>query len=126
MIKFNKEKVMLLHRLLIEQTGGEDGIRDVGLLKSALTACYATFDGKELFPTKEEKAARLCTGLISNHAFVDGNKRIGIYVLLTFLEVNGITVEATDDELIEIGLSLAKGEMKCEDLFAWIKEHEEY
>lgn len=126
MIKFSKEKVMLLHRLLIEQTGGEDGIRDVGLLESALAACYATFDGKELFPTKEEKAARLCTGLVSNHAFVDGNKRIGIYVLLTFLEVNGITVEATDDELIEIGLSLAKGEMKYEDLFAWIKEHEEY
>ena len=60
MIKFSKEKVMLLHRLLIEQTGGEDGIRDIGLLESALEACYATFDGKELFPSKEEKAARLC------------------------------------------------------------------
>ena len=124
MIKFNKEKVMLLHRLLIEQTGGEEGIRDVGLLESALEASYATFDGKELFPTKEEKAARLCTGLISNHAFVDGNKRIGIYVLLTFLEVNGISVEATDGELVEIGLSLAKSEMKYEDLLAWIKSHE--
>lgn len=124
MIKFNKAKVMLLHRLLIEQTGGEEGIRDIGLLESALEASYATFDGKELFPTKEEKAARLCTGLISNHAFVDGNKRIGIYVLLTFLEVNGISVEATDGELIEIGLSLAKNEMKYEDLLAWIKSHE--
>ena len=124
MIKFSKEKVMLLHRLLVEQTGGEDGIRDVGLLESALEAAYATFDGKELFPTKEEKAARLCTGLISNHAFVDGNKRIGIYVLLTFLEVNGISVEATDGELVEIGLSLAKSEMKYEDLLAWIKSHE--
>ncbi len=124
MIKFSKEKVMLLHRLLIEQTGGEEGIRDVGLLESALEACYATFDGKELFPKKEEKAARLCTGLISNHAFVDGNKRIGIYVLLTFLEVNGISLEVTDEELIEVGLSLAKGEMKYEDLLAWIFSHE--
>ncbi len=124
MIKFGKEKVMLLHRLLIEETGGEDGIRDVGLLESALEAPYATFDGKELFPTKEEKAARLCTGLVSNHAFVDGNKRIGVYVLLTFLEVNGISLEATDEELIEIGLSLAKSEMKYEELLDWIKARE--
>ena len=124
MIKFSKEKVMLLHRLLIEEMGGEDGIRDVGLLESALEAPYMTFDGKDLFPTKEEKAARLCAGLISNHAFVDGNKRIGVYVLLTFLEVNGISLEATDEELIEIGLSLAKSEMKYEDLLAWIKAHE--
>ena len=125
MIKFSKEKVKLVHRLLIEQTGGEGGIRDEGLLESALEACYATFDGKELFPTKEEKAARLGAGLISNHAFVDGNKRIGIYVLLTFLEVNGISVEATDEELVEIGLSLAKGEMKYEGLLAWIRAHED-
>ena len=124
MIKFSKEKVMLLHKLLIEQTGGEDGIRDVGLLESALEACFATFDGVELFPSKEEKAARLCAGLVSNHAFVDGNKRIGIYVLLTFLEVNGITVEATDEELVEIGLALAKSEMNYDKLLQWIYNHE--
>lgn len=125
MIKFSKEKVLLLHKLLIEQTGGEDGIRDMGLLESALEACYATFDGQELFPTKEEKAARLCAGLVSNHAFVDGNKRIGVYVLLTFLEVNGIRLNVTDEELIEIGLSLAQGTMKYDDLLSWIKKHEE-
>ena len=125
MIKFSKEKVMLLHRLLIEETGGEDGIRDVGLLESALEAPYATFDGRELFPTKEEKAARLCAGLVSNHAFVDGNKRIGVYVLLTFLEVNGISFEVNDEELVEIGLSLARSEMKYEALLAWIRAHED-
>ena len=124
MIKFSKEKVILLHRLLIEETGGEDGIRDVGLLESALEAPYATFDGKDHFPTKEEKAARLSAGLISNHAFVDGNKRIGVYVLLTFLEVNGISLEVSDGELIEIGLALATGQMRYEELLAWIKAHE--
>ena len=124
MIRFGKEKVLLLHRILIEQTGGEDGVRDMGLLESALAACDATFDGKELFPGKEEKAARLCTGLVSNHAFVDGNKRIGVYVMLTFLEVNGIRLNATDEELVEIGLSLAQSEMKYEELLAWIKAHE--
>ncbi len=125
MISFSKEKVMLLHRLLIEQTGGEAGIRDMGLLESALAACYATFDGKELFPSKEEKAARLCTGLISNHAFVDGNKRIGIYVMLTFLEVNGIVLDAADEELIRIGLALAESKMTYEDLLQWVLLHEE-
>ena len=123
MIRFGKEKVLLLHRILIEQTGGEDGVRDMGLLESALAACDATFDGKELFPSKEEKAARLCTGLVSNHAFVDGNKRIGMYVLLSFLEVNGIQIEATNEEVVEAGLALARGDMKYEGLLTWILEH---
>ena len=122
MIKFDEDKVLLLHQLLIEQTGGEDGVRDFGLLDSALEACFATFDGKELFPTKEEKAARLGVGLVANHAFVDGNKRIGLYVMLTFLEVNGIRLETNDDELVELGLGLAQGEIKYEELLQWIRE----
>ncbi len=123
MIKFSEEKVLLLHRLLIEATGGADGVRDIGLLDSALESAYATFDGKELFPSKEEKAARLGVGLVSNHAFVDGNKRIGMYVLLSFLEVNGIQIEATNEEVVEAGLALARGDMKYEGLLAWILEH---
>ena len=123
MIKFSEEKVLLLHRLLIEATGGADGVRDIGLLNSALESAYATFDGKELFPSKEEKAARLGVGLVSNHAFVDGNKRIGMYVLLSFLEVNGIQIEATNEEVVEAGLALARGDMKYEGLLAWILEH---
>lgn len=123
MIKFSEEKVLLLHRLLIEATGGADGVRDIGLLDSALESAYATFDGKELFPSKEEKAARLGVGLVANHAFVDGNKRIGMYVLLSFLEVNGILIEATNEEVIEAGLALARGDMKYEGLLAWILEH---
>ena len=90
MIQFSKDKVLLLHKLLAEATGGSIGLRDEGLLESALDGIYATFGGKELYPTKEEKGARLGYTLISNHAFVDGNKRIGMYVMLTFLEVNGI------------------------------------
>ena len=124
MIKFSKEKVLLLHKLLIEQTGGEDGVRDISLLESALESCYTTFDGKELFPSKEEKAARLCFGPISNHAFVDGNKRIGVYVLLTFLEVNGISLKVNDRELVNMGISLAEGTMKYDSLLNWIKAHE--
>lgn len=124
MIRFEKEKVLLLHQLLIEETGGEDGVRDIGLLDSALAACYATFDGKELFPSKEEKAARLGIGLVSNHAFVDGNKRIGMYIMLSFLEVNGITLDISDDEIVRVGLALAKGEMTYDDLLKWIRNSE--
>lgn len=120
MIRFSNEKVLLLHQLLIEETGGDEGVRDLGLLDSALSACYATFDGKELFPSKEEKAARLGIGLVSNHAFVDGNKRIGMYIMLSFLEVNGIRLEVTDEEIVRVGLALAQGTMTYEELLQWI------
>lgn len=123
MIKFSSEKVLLLHRIMLEATGGSEGVRDTGLLDSALEAAYATFDGKELFPTKEEKAARLGVGLISNHAFVDGNKRIGMYVMLSFLELNGVYIEATDSDVIEAGLAVAQGKMKYEQLLEWIRKH---
>ena len=123
MIKFGRDKVLLLHQLMIAETGGSADVRDFGLLDSALESAYATFDGKELYPTKEEKAARIGYSLISNHAFVDGNKRIGIYVMFTFLEVNGIHLEATNDEVAAVGLSIASGEMSHNDLLEWIKSH---
>lgn len=122
MIQFSQDKVLLLHQLITKETGGSNEIRDVGLLNSALESAYSTFDGKELFPTKEEKAARLGYGLVSNHAFVDGNKRIGIYVMLTFLELNGIKINPTNEEVIKVGLSLADGTMKYDDLLQWIKK----
>lgn len=123
MIKFSKEKVLLLHQLLAEATGGSVGVRDIGLLDSALENAFLGFAGQEFYPTKEEKGARLGFNLISNHAFVDGNKRIGVYVMLTFLEVNGIRMECTDDEIVNIGLSVADGSMGYEELLEWVKEH---
>ena len=86
MIKFSKEKILLLHKILAEATGGSVGVRDEAMLDSALESAYAGFGDKEFYPTKEEKGARLGYALISNHAFVDGNKRIGIYVMLSFLK----------------------------------------
>ena len=123
MIKFSQEKVLSLHSFMVAQTGGSDGVRDFGLLDSALETAYATFGGVELFPSMEEKAARIGAGLVSNHAFVDGNKRIGIFVMLIFLEVNGILLDATDEEIIDVGLRLADGKMYYEELLQWIKEH---
>ena len=125
MIKFSKEKVLLLHQLLAEVTGGSVGVRDEGLLDSALEAAFAGFGDKEYYPTKEEKGARLGYTLISNHAFVDGNKRIGIYVMMSFLEMNGIRLACTDDEIVHIGLSVADGSMSYEDLLQWVIDHRE-
>ncbi|MBQ9813294.1 MAG: type II toxin-antitoxin system death-on-curing family toxin [Thermoguttaceae bacterium] len=123
MIKFTKEKVLLLHKLLAEATGGSVGVRDEGLLDSALESAFAGFGDKEFYPTKEEKGARLGFALISNHAFVDGNKRIGVYVMLAFLEMNGIRISCSDDELVRIGLSVADGTMGYEDLLQWVVDH---
>ena len=123
MIKFSKEKVLLLHRLIAEETGGSIGLRDEGLLESALEATFSTFGGVELYPTKEEKGARLGYNLISNHAFVDGNKRIGMYVMLTFLEVNGIHMDCTNEDVATVGLAVAAGEMGYDRLLEWVREH---
>lgn len=116
MIKFSKEKVLLLHKLLAEETGGSIGIRDEALLESALENAFSGFGGQEFYPTKEEKGARIGYTLISNHAFVDGNKRIGMYVMLTFLEVNGIRIDCTNEDVVEVGLAVAAGTMGYEGL----------
>ena len=123
MIQFSEEKVLLLHQLIIAETGGCSELRDIGLLDSALEGCFQTFGGQELYPTKEEKGARLGYSLISNHAFVDGNKRIGMYVMLTFLEVNGIHMDCTNEDVVEAGLGVASGEMNYEELLVWVKTH---
>lgn len=123
MIKIENEKVLLLHQLLIEETGGEPNIRDIKLLDSSIQQVYQTFDGKELYKTKEEKAARLGYVLISNHAFVDGNKRIGMYAMLTFLELNGVKTNFTNEEIASIGYKLAESKMTYEELLEEIKLH---
>lgn len=124
MITLTQEKVLLLHQLMTAETGGDPDTRDMDLLNSALASAFATFDGQELYPSIEEKAARLAFALISNHAFVDGNKRIGMFVLLIFLEVNGITLRPTNDEVARVGLAVAAGEMKYQELLDWILEYE--
>ena len=126
MIKFSQEKVLLLHKLITEETGGDPNIRDFALLESALESVFQTFGGEELYPSKEEKGARLGYSLISNHAFVDGNKRIGMYVMMTFLEVNGIKIDPSVDDVARVGLAVASGEMKYDDLLEWIIDNKKF
>ena len=120
MIRIPIDMVKLLHQLIAEETGGSVGVRDEGLLQSAMESAFATFDGKELYPSKEEKGARIGYNLISNHAFVDGNKRIGMHIMLTFLELNGIRLHCNDEDIVEAGLGVASGKMEYQDLLAWV------
>ena len=126
MIKLDRDKILLLHKRMAEATGGGVGVRDYGLLDSAIESAYATFDGKELYSAKEEKAARLGFSLISNHAFLDGNKRIGMYVMLSFLEVNGIKMDCTNEDVAAVGLAVAAGEMSYDKLLSWVKAHQNH
>lgn len=123
MIKLSLEKVLLLHEILSEETGGDPGVRDLALLESALESAFQTFGGEDLYPSKEEKGARIGYSLISNHAFVDGNKRIGMYVLLVFLEINGVKLRPAVDDVARVGLAVAAGEMRYEDLLEWVLEN---
>ncbi len=125
MIRLSKEQVITLHQALVAQTGGTEGLRDEGLLDAALNAPFQSFDGTEVFPSIQQKAARLGFGLVQNHAFVDGNKRIGAHVMLVFLALNHIELEYTQQELIDIILSIAAGNCSLEKLTNWIIEHQQ-
>ena len=118
-----KRQILLLHSVLIAESGGSDGVRDEGLLDSAVNTPFQTFSGQDLYPTVLEKAVRLGFGLIRNHPFIDGNKRIGTHATLVFLNLNSITPSYEDDELISTILSVASGEMDADGLLKWIQQH---
>lgn len=119
----SKKQVIKLHKSLIETSGGSFGIRDEGMLDSALKSPLQTFDGYELFPLLIDKAACLSFSLIKNHPFIDGNKRIGTHIMLIFLAINGISLSYTDEELINIILQVASGNAGENDLHQWIYTH---
>lgn len=125
MTRFTREYILLLHQIIIQETGGKLGVLNENNLDSAINAPYQTFDGKEFYSTKEEKAARLGFGLVSNHAFVDGNKRIGLFAMLTFLEKNSIHINVEQKELVALGIGVADGSLKYEDVLAWINKNKD-
>ena len=125
MIVLTSNKILQLHQFLIQETGGLDGLRDAALLDSAVQSPLAAFDGQELYPSREEKAAKLGYTLVKNHAFIDGNKRIGVYVLTIFLDVNGVGMTYSDDDLITLGLGMADGSFSYESVLDWIENHKQ-
>ena len=123
MLLLTVDEICALHTRLTEKSGGSDGLRDRGLLESAVYSAETAFGGEEMYPSIEEKAARLMFALVSNHAFVDGNKRIGVLVMLMTLRLNSVFLTYTQKELIALGLSAAAGEMKYGEILSWISVH---
>ena len=120
----SKRQILMLHQQLLEQTGGSSGIRDEGLLDSALSAPFQSFGNTAVYPSLQQKAARLCFGLVKNHPFVDGNKRIGAHAMLVFLAVNGVELTYTQTELSDIILQVAASEKEYPDLLDWLIRHQ--
>jgi death-on-curing protein len=117
------EEALELHRLVLEQTGGLGGVRDLGGLESALAQPQMTFGGQDLYPGLAEKAAALGFSLVCNHPFVDGNKRVGHAAMETFLVLNGWELAAGVDEQEQVILQLAAGGLKREAFTAWVQVH---
>ena len=123
MLRLTVEQVKAMHTRLVMKTGGSGGVRDEGLLDSAVNAPFQSFGGYDVYPTIFEKAARLGFGLAQNHAFIDGNKRIAAHCVLTFLRVNGIEIDCTEFELFSLFYKLAASEVKFDGLTDWLKKH---
>ena len=124
MIIMSKEQIILMHNIIVAKTGGSKGIRDDSLLDSAILSPFQEYGGKKLYKTLEERAARLGYGLISNHCFIDGNKRIGIHSMLMLLILNGSSLIYTPKELYDITIDIASGKKDYKDLLDWIKKHQ--
>ena len=124
MIRLSKEQVILLHQRLIETTGGSTGIRDEGMLESALSNPFQSFGDVELYPSIQAKAAQLCFGIVKNHPMIDGNKRLGTHVMLVFMALNGYELLYTQQELSNTILDLAAGKIRFETILQWIISHQ--
>lgn len=123
MILLTVSEIISIHSKLIVKTGGLDGIRDSSLLESAVASASNSFEGIEQYPTIEEKGARLAFAIISNHAFIDGNKRIGILTMLMTLKLNQVNIAYSQEEIIELGLSVASGVCQYDGIYEWITKH---
>ena len=123
MILLTVEEIAAIHDKLIDRTGGSHGVRDRNLLESAVFSAVSCFGDSEAYPTVEEKAARLMFAITNNHAFVDGNKRIGVLTMLMTLQLNNVKISYTQAELIAFGLSVASGESDYNNILEWIKKH---
>lgn len=124
MMRLSKEQVISLHERLIEATGGSNGIRDEGMLHSAISNPFQSFGNEELYPSIQAKAAQLCFGIVKNHPMLDGNKRLGTHMMLVFLALNGYELSYTQQELSDTILDLAAGKICAEDILRWIISHQ--
>ena len=117
------EQVERVHEILIDKFGGRKGLRDKGLLESSIKRPFQTFDKKELYPEPVDKAAAILESIISNHPFVDGNKRTAYVMARLFLRANNLDIKATQDEKYEFVISAARGEIRFDQIKEWLTIH---
>lgn len=117
------EQVLFIHMRLIAETGGSAGVRDLDLLASAVGRPQVSFGGQDRYPDLSHKAAALLDSLVRNHPFVDGNKRVGIAAVGLFLRRNGLRLTASNAELEQFTLQVARSEASMEQIVAWLKSH---
>ena len=117
--------ILRLHDLSIINYGGSQGIRDQGLMESAIARPYQTFDGEDLYPTVFEKAAALTESIIINHPFIDGNKRTGLLAMLVILEIGNFKITASNDDTYNFTIEISTGEIKFEEIVLWLKNNTE-
>ena len=123
MIWITADDVIQIHSRVIQRSGGMDGLRDRASLEAAISAPMQSFGDQDLYPTTVEKIARLGYGLASNHAFVDGNKRIGAMMTQLLLKWNGFQMSLRSGELADMFIAIADGSAKESDLLDWIQRH---
>ena len=119
------QDVLLFHSLAIDEYGGSHGLRDLGLLESAVGRPQATYDGEELYPDIFLKGAALVHSLLLNHQFVDGNKRTAMFSVMAFLELNGYIFKAEQKEIVECALWIENKKPEIEEIASWLKSHTE-
>ena len=117
------QQVLFIHARLVAETGGEDGLRDLGLLESAVARPRATFDGRDLYEDVFDKAAALLESLILNHPFVDGNKRTAITSAALFLLRNGYQLVADNSELEQFTLSVVQKRLTLDAIASWFRRN---
>ena len=117
-----QEDVIKIHKLLIDQFGGSHGVRDESSLNSAINRPFATFDQQELYPEPVDKAAAILESIVTNHPFIDGNKRTGYVLARLLLLKSGLDIKATQEEKYEMVIAVSKGEWKFEQIKDWITE----
>lgn len=122
-VYLNAQQVLFIHARLIEATGGEHGVLDLGLLQAAVARPQATFDGVDLYPGLFEKAAALMESLAQNHPFVDGNKRTAITAVALFLLQNGRRLQTTNKELERVTLWVVNERPPLQEITVWFENH---
>ena len=123
MIILNLSELVRLQEKIVSATGGTKGVRDMGLLESAVLSCYQTFESSDLYPTIIEKAARMAYAVSRNHPFVDGNKRVAVTSMLVMLRLSSIRLTYSQRDLVELGLGIAEGRFGHKEVVGWINSH---